>query len=85
MHQFDEMDLRRNTSIVLDAALREPVAISQQGRARFILLDIVEYERLKGRDKQVVALEEFPEEFIAALREPYFDEEQVALDHLLTK
>ncbi|MBF0393791.1 MAG: hypothetical protein HQL38_14025 [Alphaproteobacteria bacterium] len=35
------------------------------------------------RDKMVILIEEMPEDFVAALREPYFDAEQAALDHLM--
>lgn len=83
MRHFGGVELQRNTALVQEAALREPVAITHHGRERLVLLDAAEYERLKRRDKQVIAIEEMPEEFIAALREPYFDEEQAALDHLL--
>jgi hypothetical protein len=42
-----------------------------------------EYERLKRRDKLVIAIEEMPDEFLAALAQPVQDPELAALDHLL--
>jgi len=46
-------------------------------------MPIDEFERLKRRDKMVIALEEMPEEFFTLLKEPYLDDEQAALDHLM--
>jgi prevent-host-death family protein len=83
MRQFTGVELQRNTGLVQEAALKEPIAITHHGRQRLVLLDIAEYERLKGRDKQVIAIEEMPEIFVAALEEPYYNEEQAALDYLL--
>ncbi len=83
MRQFSGVELQRNTALVQEAALKEPVAITHHGRQRLVLLDLAEYERLKRRDKQVIAIEELPEEFLEALQKPYFDQEQAALDHLL--
>lgn len=41
-------------------------------------------QRNVGRpDKLVIAIEEMPEEFVAALKEPFEDLELAALDHLL--
>ena len=48
-------------------------------------IGFVEHERLKRLDKQVIAIEELPEEYFAALQEPCFSEEQAALDHLPTE
>jgi prevent-host-death family protein len=83
MRQFSGVELQRNTTLVQEAALKEPVAITHNGQQRLVLLDIAEYERLKRRDKQVIAIEDMPEAFLCALRESHFDVEQAALDHLL--
>ncbi len=34
-------------------------------------------------ERQVISIEELPEEFIAALKEPYDNAEQAALDYLM--
>ncbi len=83
MLRFGSYDLQRNVAKVQEAAMREPVAISYHGRDRLVMLPIDEFERLKRRDKQVIAMEELPEEFIQAMSEPYYDAEQAALDHLM--
>jgi PHD/YefM family antitoxin component YafN of YafNO toxin-antitoxin module len=83
MLRFGSYDLQRNVAKVQEAAMREPVAISYHGRDRLVMLPIDEFERLKRRDKQVIAMEELPEEFIQAMSEPYYDAEQAELDHLM--
>jgi PHD/YefM family antitoxin component YafN of YafNO toxin-antitoxin module len=82
MRRFSERDLERNCGQVQEAALREPVAIVHDGRDRLVLLDAAEYARLKRRDKQVIAIEEMPDDFIRALEAPYYDDEQAILDRL---
>lgn len=34
-------------------------------------------------ERQVISIEELPEAFIAALKEPYYNAEQAALDYLM--
>jgi prevent-host-death family protein len=83
MQRFTSLDLQRNTARVQEAAMREPVTLSYHGRDRLVILSIDEFERLKRRDKAVIAMEEMPEEFVRALEEPHFDAEQAALDWLM--
>jgi prevent-host-death family protein len=83
MRRFSDRDLERKCDHVQEVALREPVAITHAGRERLVLLDAAEYARLKRRDKQVIAIEEMPDEFVRALEAPYHDDEQAALDGLL--
>lgn len=83
MQRYSSYDLQRNVSKVQEAALKEPVSISYHGRERLVILSIDEFERLKRRDKQMIAMQDLPEEFAAALGEPYDDAEQAALDHLM--
>ena len=83
MRRFSSLDLQRNVALVQEAALREPVAVSYHGRDRLVIMPIGEFERLKRRDKMAIAMEDVPEEFASLLKEPYFDAEQAALDHLM--
>ena len=83
MQRFSSQDLQRNVGRVQEAALKAPVAISHRGRDRLVVLAADEYERLKRRDRLVLAIEELPEDFIAALGQPVDDPELAALDHLL--
>ncbi|MEE3627678.1 type II toxin-antitoxin system Phd/YefM family antitoxin [Nitrospirillum sp. BR 11752] len=83
MRQFSSLDLQRNGAKVQEAALREPVSVTYHGRDRLVILSVDEFERLKQRDKMVIAIEEMPEEFLRSLQEAYYDAEQAALDHLM--
>lgn len=58
-------ELVRQFSHYSDLALKEPVIVTKNGRARNVLLSVDEYERLKLRDRQVFSAEDTPEEFIA--------------------
>lgn len=83
MRRFSSLDLQRHGARVQEAALREPVVVSYHGRDRLVIMPVDEFERLKQRDKAVVAMAEMPDEFLDALKEPYFDAEQASLDRLL--
>lgn len=83
MQRFTSQDLQRNTGRVQEAALKSPVAISHHGRDRLVVLAADEYDRLKRRDRLVLAIEDLPDAFIAALQQSVDDPEMAALDHLL--
>ena len=46
-------------------------------------MSFLEYERLKQRDRQAIAIEDMPAEFVDALQNPVHDPEAEAFDHLL--
>jgi hypothetical protein len=48
MRQFSTVDLLRDLKTVTHAAAREPVAITQHRKARFVLMAIEDFERLKA-------------------------------------
>jgi hypothetical protein len=48
MRTFSTVDLLRDLKTVTYAAAREPVAITQHRKARFVLMAIEEFERLKA-------------------------------------
>ncbi len=45
----------------------EPVTITCNGRERLVMMSVEEYRRLKRRDRQVMTLDDFTAEDIAAL------------------
>lgn len=67
MLKFTARDLQRRCGEIQDAALRQPVAITRNGRSRLVMLSIDEYERLKRRDRRVLLVEELTEEEVAAI------------------
>jgi prevent-host-death family protein len=61
MEMFRSQDLQRQASVIQEAAIREPVIITYHDRPRFVLMTIQEYDRLRGRRRQVGAATELPE------------------------
>ncbi len=60
-------EFQRNSGYVQDLALVEPVTITNNGRDRLVMMGVEEYHRLKRRDRQVMTLDDFTDEDIAAL------------------
>ena len=67
MRSIPASDLQRKLGEVQDAALKEPVAITRNGRERLVLLSIEEYRRLKRRDRVVLRAGELSDQFLDAL------------------
>ena len=62
-------DFQRNIGLYQDEALKQPVAITKNGRPRTVLISAEEYARLKRRDRRVLEAGAVSERQIAALRE----------------
>ena len=60
-------DFQRNIGRYQDLALRQPVAVTRNGRESCVLLSVEEYRRLKRRDREVLGVEDFTDADIAAL------------------
>ncbi|HVM79311.1 MAG TPA: type II toxin-antitoxin system Phd/YefM family antitoxin [Stellaceae bacterium] len=60
-------EFQRNIGRYQDIALTQPVAVTRNGRDRTVMISIEEYRRLKRRDREVLGLEEFRDEDVAAL------------------
>jgi len=60
-------EFHRNVGVYQDIALTKPVAITKNGRERTVLVSAEEFHRLKRRDRQVLGLEDFTAEDIAAI------------------
>ena len=74
-----QQDVRRYE----DAALTEPVMITQDGRDRLVLLSAEEYARLKRRDRRVVSIREMTEEEIELISKAEVPAEYAYLDEEL--
>ncbi len=64
-----------------DEAQRAPVWITKHNRDHTVLVSAVEYERLKRRDREVLRIENFSEEDIAAIAASRAPEEAAAFNH----
>lgn len=63
MRQFSTVELAQKIGSVTHAASREPVSITQHRKARFVLMSIEDYERLRrGADtREAGTLETMPD------------------------
>ena len=62
-------DFQRNIGRYQDLALRQPVAVTRNGRERTVLISTEEYARLKRRDREVLGLEDFTDADVKALED----------------
>jgi prevent-host-death family protein len=70
MRQFSTVELLRDLKSVTHAAARAPVAITQHGKARFVLMAIEDFERLKTSKhdpRRALLVEDTPAEFAHAM------------------
>lgn len=54
-------DFQRNIGRYQDIALRQPVAVTRNGRESCMLISVEEYRRLKRRAREVLSIEDFTE------------------------
>ncbi len=81
MLKVSSAEFQRNIGRYQDMALREPIAVTRNGRERTVMLSREEYDRLKRRDREVLGLEDFTDEDIAALEQARAPEHTKAFDH----
>jgi prevent-host-death family protein len=60
-------EFQRNIGRYQDIALRQPVAVTRNGRDGTVLISTEEYRRLKRRDREVLGLNDFTADDLAAL------------------
>ncbi len=75
------VEFQRHFGRYQDVALTEPIAITRNGRERIVMLSVDEYHRLKKRDRQVLALEDFTESDLTAIQAAEPPAEAAAYDH----
>ena len=80
MLMITSADFQRNFGRYQDEALKEPIAITRNGRERLVVLSTEEYHRLKRRDRRVMGLEEFTAADLEAIRRAEPPPEAVAFD-----
>jgi len=68
MQRVGSREFQRNFGHFQDEALRSPLSITRNGRDRLVLMSVAEYERLKSRDRQVLAVEELSSAEVEAIR-----------------
>ncbi len=85
MEMVSAGDFQRKIGHYQDRALVEPVMVTRNGRERLVLLSAEEFKRLKRRDRQVMTLDDFTDEDIAALEKTRAPVEASAFNHEVTK
>ncbi len=78
-------DFQRDVVRYQDVALSRPVTVTEDGRERTVLLSIEEYERLKGRDREVLGLDDFTASDLAAVEASRPAAAAAAFDHELDR
>ena len=68
-----------------EAALKEPVTITNHGRDSLVLMAADEYKRLKRRERRVMGLDDFSDEDLAAIEASRAPAEASAFDHELDR
>ena len=66
--QVTAVEAARRFSEVNDAALREPVVLTRNGRARTVLLSVETFERYLANERSVVLAKDTPTVFSTRLR-----------------
>jgi prevent-host-death family protein len=64
-----------------EAALKEPVTITNHGRDSLVLMAADEYRRLKRRERRVMGLGDFTDADIAAIETSQMPAQAAAFDH----
>lgn len=69
MRQFSTVELTQKIGDVTHLASREPVAITQHRKARFVLMSIEDYERLvsRGDTRQAWSAKHVPDDLVEEL------------------
>lgn len=83
MVKVSAAEFQRNIGRYQDLALTQPVAVTRNGRERTVMISIEEYRRLKRRDRQVLSLDDFTDEDVAAVEATRAPESSKAFDHEL--
>ena len=73
-------DFIKHYGRLADRALSEPVTITKNGHDRLVIISAREYERLKRRDRRVVAVDELTDDEIQSIANAEVPAEHAHLD-----
>lgn len=76
-------EFQRNIGRYQDLALRQPVAVTRNGRESCVLLSTEEYRRLKRREREVLGIEDFTDADAEAVRQARPSSQSADFDHEL--
>ena len=84
MQRITSREFQRNFGRCQDEALKAPLAITRNGRDRLVILSVDEYERLKRRDRQALAVEDLTDAELEAIGRAEPPADAARYDHELT-
>ncbi|PPQ35343.1 type II toxin-antitoxin system Phd/YefM family antitoxin [Rhodoblastus acidophilus] len=68
MLKVSAAEFQRNIGRYQDLALRQPVAVTRNGRESCVLLSTEEYRRLQRRAREVLSIDDFSDTEVEAVR-----------------
>jgi PHD/YefM family antitoxin component YafN of YafNO toxin-antitoxin module len=74
-------EAERNFGLYQDKALQQPVEVIREGKPPVVMISVAEYQRLKWRDRDALAMEELTDEEVAAIAAAEPPAEAAAYDH----
>ncbi len=80
MQSVSAVEFQRHFGRYQDEALKQPLAITRNGRDRLVVLSVEEYQRLKRRDRVVFKTEDLSDAEIKAIAEGEMDARHDHLD-----
>jgi PHD/YefM family antitoxin component YafN of YafNO toxin-antitoxin module len=83
MLRVSAAEFQRNLGKYSDLALSRPVTVTRNGRDRTVMISTEEYHRLKRRDREVLAAEDFTDEDLALIAKSEPPAETAQFDHEL--
>lgn len=81
MLKVNAAEFQRNIGKYQDLALREPIAVTRNGREGTVLISADEYRDLRQNYRKVMRLEDFTEDDIRAIENARPSAEAAAFDH----
>ncbi len=85
MQRVTSREFQRNFGRFQNEALKAPLSITRNGRDRLVVLSVEEYERLKRRDRQALAVQELSDTEIEAIAQAEPPPEAAQYDYELAK
>lgn len=77
MRSFPSTDLKQTLGDVLNAANREPVAITRHNKPRYVLMSVEDYEqRIRKDERRAIATSDMPAEHLAMLEAAQSDSQK---------
>jgi prevent-host-death family protein len=83
MIRISSTDFGKEVGRYQDAALTQPVIVTRNGRDRTVMISAEEYERLRQRDRKVIAAGDLSSELAEAVAKSEMDTKHNHLDELV--